>query len=237
MNDQLRYLIELQQVDSKILNKKCMIDEIPSKISEAEVPLKITQADLDKMKQRHESLEKERRDKERHLEDINEKIKKLKARTAEIKTNKEYQAHLREIESVEKERYAIEDEILVAMEALDVSSNEVKAAEAKVISEKEKIDILKRKLNEETSEAKKELVMLKEKRAGIVDGIDREIYDQYITLLELGEGIAVIDVKEAVCQGCNMNIPPQLFVEIKKNEKIIHCPQCHRILYYLQIPL
>ncbi|MEW6675425.1 MAG: C4-type zinc ribbon domain-containing protein [Nitrospirota bacterium] len=237
MNDQLRYLIELQQIDSKILNKKCMIDEIPSKISEAEVPLKITQADLDKMKQRHESLEKERRDKERHLEDINEKIKKLKARTAEIKTNKEYQAHLREIESVEKERYAIEDEILVAMEALDVSSNEVKAAEAKVISEKEKIDILKRKLNEETSEAKKELAMLKEKRAGIVDGIDGEIYDQYITLLELGEGIAVIDVKEAVCQGCNMNIPPQLFVEIKKNEKIIHCPQCHRILYYLQIPL
>jgi predicted nucleic acid-binding Zn-ribbon protein len=29
-----------------------------------------------------------------------------------------------------------------------------------------------------------------------------------------------------------MNIPPQLFVEIKKNEKIIQCPQCNRILYW-----
>ncbi|MBI5187817.1 MAG: hypothetical protein HZA07_01915 [Nitrospirae bacterium] len=232
MNDQLRRLIELQQIDSKILNKKCMMDEIPSKISEAEVPLKITQADLDKMKQSHESLEKKRRDKERQLEDINEKIKKLKARTAEIKTNKEYQAHLREIESAEKERYAIEDEILVAMEALDVSSNEVKAAEAKVISEKEKVDILKRKLDEETSEAKKELTMLKEKRAWIVDALDRDMYSQYMILFESGNGLAVTEARGEICQGCNMNIPPQLFVEIKKNEEIIYCPQCYRILYY-----
>jgi predicted nucleic acid-binding Zn-ribbon protein len=51
-------------------------------------------------------------------------------------------------------------------------------------------------------------------------------------LIESSGGIAVTEVKGEVCQGCNMNIPPQLYVEIKSNEEIIQCPQCHRILYY-----
>jgi predicted nucleic acid-binding Zn-ribbon protein len=55
-------------------------------------------------------------------------------------------------------------------------------------------------------------------------------------LIESSGGIAVTEVKEEVCQGCNMNIPPQLYVEIKSNEEIIQCPQCRRILYYKGTP-
>ncbi|MEW6214751.1 MAG: C4-type zinc ribbon domain-containing protein [Nitrospirota bacterium] len=232
MKEQLERLIQLQQIDSKILDKKRMVDEIPSKISVAEVPFKESLTALGKMKQRHEALERKKRDKERRLDDINEKIKKLKARTAEIKTNKEYQAHLREIESAEKERYAVEDEILIVMEEVDASSKEIKLQEIKIGVEKDKIEAFKKKLEREMLEAEKELLTLKEARSRIVVVIDEELYNQYITLIEAGNGVVVTEAKEAVCQGCNMNIPPQLFVEIKKNEEIIHCPQCYRILYY-----
>lgn len=232
MNDQLRYLIELQQIDSKILEKKRIMDEVPAKILKAELPFKESLSAFDKRKQRHESLEKKKRDKERELDDINEKIKKLKARTAEIKTNKEYQAHLKEIEAAEKERYSVEDEILILMEEIDASSKEIRSEEARLRAERDKIETSKKKLEKEALEAEEELLAFKEARSRVVDVIDGEIYDQYITLIELNDGIAVTDVKEAVCQGCNMNIPPQLFVEIKKNEEVIQCPQCHCILYY-----
>src|SRR4030043_50165 len=167
MNEQIKCIVELQRIDSNILDRKHMMDVIPSKITKAEQPLKESRLALDKTKQRLGSLEKKKRDKEDELDGINEKIKKLKARIAEIKTNKEYQAHLKEIESVEKERYTVEDEILFVMEEIDASSKEIET-----------------------------------------------------------------EAKEEICQGCNMNIPPQLFVEIKKNEEIINCPQCRRILYY-----
>ncbi len=209
-----------------------MMDVIPSKISEAEQPLKESRMALDKTKQMRSSLEKKKRDKENGLDAINEKIKKLKARIAEIKTNKEYQAHLKEIESVEKERYTVEDEILFVMEEIEASSKKIESEEAKLRTEKDKIEAFKKHLEKEMLDAEKELLTLEETRLRIVDNIDKETYKQYIVLIESCNGIAVTEAKEEICQGCNMNIPPQLFVEIKKNEEIINCPQCRRILYY-----
>jgi predicted nucleic acid-binding Zn-ribbon protein len=228
----LNLLLTLQKFDSLILEKQAIIEEIPAKISEVEGPLKKAQAVLDKLRQSCESGEKKRRDKERGLDDINEKIRKLKARTTEIKTNKEYQALLKEIETAEKERNATEDEILSIMEEMDNSSEQVKLEESRLGSEKGKVDAYREKLKGEVSEAEKELLALREERTKIVDSIDKELYSLYMSLIESGRGIAVAEAKEEVCQGCNMNIPPQLFVEIKRNEEILQCPQCHRILFY-----
>lgn len=231
MKEQLERLIELQKIDSKILDKKRMTDEIPLRISEAEFPLKESLTAIDKIKQRHDSLELKKRGKERELDDTNEKIKKLKTRTTEIKTNKEYQAHLKEIESVEKERNNIEDEILMVMEEIDTSSKKIESGEVKLRTEKDKIEVFKKKLESEMLEAERELLPLKEIRSKIVAAVDEESYGQYITLFESCSGLAVTEAKEEICLGCNMNIPPQLFVEIKKDEEIFHCPQCRRILY------
>ena len=232
MENNLELLIKLQELDSLILNKQSIIDEMPLKISEAELPLKEGQAALEKIKQQKDLLGKKKRDKERELDDSNEKIKKLKARTTGIKTNKEYQAHLKEIESAEKELYGLEDKILFIMEEMDAFSQDIKLEEGRIKSEKKTLETFKEKLENEISEAEKKLVSLKEAREKIVGGINSEIYTLYMGLIESSRGIAVTEVKGEVCQGCNMNIPPQLYVEIKMNEEIIQCPQCRRILYY-----
>jgi len=53
-----------------------------------------------------------------------------------------------------------------------------------------------------------------------------------MTLLrDSGDGVAVTTARNELCSGCDMNIPPQLYVEIRKNEEILQCPQCRRILY------
>jgi predicted nucleic acid-binding Zn-ribbon protein len=232
LKDQLGLLIKLQELDSLILNKQSIINEMPLKISDAELPMKERQAAIEKFKQKKDLLSKKKRDKERELDDLIEKIKKLKARTMEIKTNKEYQAHLKEIESAEKELYVLEDEILLNMEEMDTSSQIIKSEEDRIKSEKKKLEAFKEKLENEISEAEKELLSLKEARGKNVEGINRETYNLYMGIIESSGGIAVTEVKEEVCQGCNMNIPPQLYVEIKSNEEIIQCPQCRRILYY-----
>jgi predicted nucleic acid-binding Zn-ribbon protein len=232
VKEQLKSLIELQQIDSKILDTKKILDKIPLKISEAEVSLKESLATLDSIKQKLSSLEKVKRDKERQLDDIIEKLNKLKARFTEIKTNKEYQAYLKEIESIEKDRYSIEDEILIIMEEIDNISRQIVSEEEKLKKERDKIESFKKNLWEEKSEVEKELITAKEMRTKIVETIDEELYNQYINLIETYNGLAVAEAENEICQGCNMNIPPQLFVELKKNEEIIHCPQCRRILYY-----
>jgi predicted nucleic acid-binding Zn-ribbon protein len=232
LNEQLERLIKLQQIDLKLRAVSHVIEEFPSKISAAELPLRESQILLNNSKQKTESFEKKKRDKERELKDIDDKIGKLKTRTAEIKTNKEYQALLKEIESFEKQRSDTEDEILVIMEESDTASGQIKAEEAKFKSEKDKVEAFKKKLGYEKSEVEKELLAIKEERSVIAQTVDKEMYDLYMSLMEACNGLAVTEAKEEICQGCNMNIPPQLFVEIKKNEEIISCPQCRRILHF-----
>ena len=209
-----------------------MIEEFPRKIAEAELPFKEVEKTLNIVKQKFDALEKKKRDKEGALDDIDEKIKKLKARTTEIKTNKEYQALLKEIEAIEKERSAIEDEILLIMEELDAASKQIKSEELKFKADGEKIEALKKKIEGERSGSEKELSIAQKSRAKIAETVDRDIYSEYLILIEACNGSAVVEAKNEICQGCNMNIPPQLFVELKKNEEILNCPQCRRILYY-----
>ncbi|MEW6570704.1 MAG: C4-type zinc ribbon domain-containing protein [Nitrospirota bacterium] len=232
VKEQLRSLVELQQIDSKIFEIKRILDRTPSRISEVELPLKESEVAFVNLRQKVSALEKKKRDRERQLEEVIEKINKLKSRISEIKTNKEYQAHLKEIERAEKECSTVEDEILSVMEEIDEAGRQMTIAETNLKKEKDKIESLKKEIGEEMSSYSKDLEKLKEMRAKIAEYLDKEVYDEYIHLIESCDGLAVAEARDEICQGCNMNIPPQLFVELKKTEEIIHCPQCRRILYY-----
>lgn len=232
MNEQLRLLIELQQIDTKILTAKRMIDKIPQKIIEVEIPFKEALNSFNLFKQRLENLDKKKREKEHQLDDIGEKIKKLKLRTSEIKTNKEYQALLNEIESFEKEQRVIEDQILTIMEEIESVSKQVNHEEIKLNTDKKKLDELKQNLQEEKLSFEKDLENIKEIRSKVAGFIEVDLYKLYINLIEKYNGLAVVEAKDEICFGCDMNIPPQLFVELKKNNDIITCPQCGRILFF-----
>jgi predicted nucleic acid-binding Zn-ribbon protein len=232
VREDIKALAEVQRIDSEIARKSAIIEAIPKKVSSVEQPLREARLLYEKAKQRYEVHVKKKKEKEGLLDEINEKIKKLKGRTSEIKTNKEYQAHLKEIESVEKEQRGVEDEVLFLMEAVDTAQRELKGDEGKVKIEEEKIETFKKKLEEDVAETSKELDALTLQREQLVKDIEGELHHLYVQLLGTKRGLAVVEARDEVCQGCYMNIPPQLFVEIKKNEKIIQCPQCNRILYW-----
>lgn len=232
MKEKLKSLAALQKIDTTIVRKTEVIQGIPLKISSAEQYLNEARAFQEKQKQKCDSTEKKKKELERAIEDFNDKLGKLKARTAGVKNNKEYQALLKEIETAEKEKYTIEDSILSAMELLDSAFKELSAAEAKAAAAKDKAEAFKKELAAEVAEAEKELDISKSQRADIVKTLDTELYELYFKVLESRGGLAVAEAKGERCLGCNMNIPPQLFVEIKKNDKLVQCPQCNRILYW-----
>jgi len=228
----IKLLMELQDKDSQILEKRVFIDKVPGRIHEVDEPLKLAKQELEKIGQKAEGLARKKREKEEVLNDINGKVSKMKSRVSDIKTNKEYQAHLKEIESSEKEISGVEEEILLIMEDLDSVVREQQERERKVNEEINKINVFKGELDREVEKYEKELSQLKEERAALVNSLPSDIYVRYMSLIDAGNGVAVTKARNEICLGCNMNIPPQLFVEIRKNEELIQCPQCRRILYY-----
>jgi uncharacterized protein len=232
VKEQLQLLVELQGIDSAIVKKRESLETLPTMLTPLMKNLEDARAAYEKVKHRCEVLEKKKREKERMLDEVHDRVKKMKARISEIKTNKEYQAHLKEIESTDKERYLVEDEILSIMESLENVQKELASENMKVKGEMEKGEALKKKLLDDAAATEQELKELKLRRTEQIRDIPKDLYALYFETLNSKRGLAVVEARNEVCQGCNMNIPPQLFVELKKSERVIQCPQCNRILYW-----
>ncbi|MFN3739821.1 MAG: zinc ribbon domain-containing protein [Thermodesulfovibrionales bacterium] len=229
----LQKLIELQELDQTILQMTKKIEtEIPAGISEISRLSEKLQKDAERIRLKGTETEKRKKQKELELQDIEEKINKLKARAPEIKTNKEYQALLNEIETAQREKIKIEDEILALMEMAEQVRIELKIQEEEFKKKEAELENKKKELLTVKEETEERLEGLRQKRNLLIKEIEPSDYELYMSLLEKNRGIAVTVAIDAVCQGCYLNIPPQLYVEIRKNDRLIQCPQCKRILYW-----
>ncbi|MFO0752543.1 MAG: C4-type zinc ribbon domain-containing protein [Thermodesulfovibrionales bacterium] len=232
MNEQLQLLIDLQKLDTLILSSRMRIDAIPATLSSHEVPLKNAEAACEAQRQLYAALEKKKKDKEGEIEELRERTKKLKQRSSDIKNNKEYQAHLKEIEKVEKDLKGAEDTLLGLMESLEEASRRLKEETSRVAGEKARVEGVRKELEGEVRQREREVKELKEQRKKLVSRIEGDLYTVYTNIMKASRGLAVVEAKNEICQGCNLHIPPQMFVEIRVNAEIIECPQCRRILYY-----
>lgn len=232
MNEQLKLLVELQALDTKIIEKDRTTASAPDKISSFEKKIQSVATAFERRKEKLGSAKKKLKENERELDDIDERINKLKSRSTDIKTNKEYQALMSEIEGAERERYEHENGMLALMEKVEGENGLITDEEARAASEKSAVEAEMKQFEGEVAAMKKEIAALNEKRHGLKAAIDEDTYEQYMEALDSAGGLAVVAASGEICQGCNMHIPPQQFVEVRKNEEIIHCQQCRRILYY-----
>ena len=64
--------------------------------------------------------------------------------------------------------------------------------------------------------------------------IDPVILAEYDKILKRYKFRAVSQASEDVCYGCFTKLPTEFISIENKNEKIIHCPNCRRILYWIE---
>lgn len=231
MKEQIDLLITLQEVDLNIVRKKGEIDSIPLEIQNHLDPLNLAEKAYKKEQERYTSVEKRKRQKETELQDMAVRIERLKSRTSDIKSNKEYQAHLKEIEQAEKEKYLLEDDILFLMEELEEAGIALSDSEKRIEAAQEALRLKQNELDSKKESLEIELISLKDKRASIARRLRRDIYESYMDIMQKSGGLAVVEAKDDVCLGCNMSIPPQFYVQILKSDEIFRCPQCGRFLY------
>jgi predicted nucleic acid-binding Zn-ribbon protein len=233
LDEQLELLINLQEIDSAILSIAEVIELLPKKLSTVKESLKKENDSFEKIEAQNESLEKKKKDRYKDLDEVQDKINKLKAKGTAIKTNKEYEAHLKEIKNFEDKKYQIEDEILSVMETLDNVSGNLNKAQAKLKEIEENFQQEEKVLEEEKNKLYSEMETYKLKRKEIVRKIHEEVYDKYMNLIKAGGGKAVVQTKNEVCLGCNTNIPPQLYNDIRSDKGIYNCYYCNRFLFFL----
>lgn len=232
MNPRIKSLIELQEIDSTIIFLKQGIKNLESRIEDAKKPFDELLSQINREKNHYDELCKKRREKELDLDSREDRINKMKARTSEIKTNKEYLAHLKEIEAAEEEKAQNEEVIISLMDSIERLADQIRSEESKVTQLEKDFKKEEKQINHEQHAFVEKIDTYKQKRDNLVKSVSKGDYQTYMTLYNNRGGKAVVETKSEICLGCNMNIPPQLFNDIKSNEEILTCSYCSRILYY-----
>ena len=232
MRNQLELLWELQKIDLSLRGIKEERDRYPKEIKKLDENQNIEKERVQKEREKIELLEKERRRKEGHLNLEQEKIKRAEGRMFEVKTNKEYQALLSEIEAIKEANGREEEEILQVMDEIDELKKDLSKREKEMAITLEKIGAEKRKMEERMAQDDSVWKQQMERREVVSKQIESKLLKLYNTLKEKRQGIGVVSVKQETCQGCFVNVPPQMFIEVQKNNTLIRCPNCNRILYW-----
>ncbi len=232
MRVQLELLWELQKIDLDLHGIKEEKDRYPKEMKTLEEKQKVEKERIQKEKEKIESLEKTRRQKEGQLSSEQEKIKKTEGRMFEVKTNKEYQALLTEIDAMKEACSRMEEEILQVMDEIEEVKKDLSKREKEAKVTLERIEGERKKLQERMAHDEKAWGKQMERREALSKQIDPKLLKLYNTLKEKRQGVGVVGVKRETCQGCFVNVPPQMFIEVQKNNALIRCPNCNRILYW-----
>ncbi len=176
--------------------------------------------------------EKRCRELEIIIADELERIKDRQVKLMNIQTNREYQSILKEIEDTKTSTKHNEDELLILTEQLE-------SMRSRVVEITQKCDDDEKKLAAASKTIKTAATKLENKKKKIIKArnsqakkVNEKFLKRYEDLKERRNGLAVASVTRGVCQGCNMNIPPQMFNELLKEDAILSCPTCNRMMYH-----
>jgi len=155
-----------------------------------------------------------------------------------VKTNKEYQAVLKEIALAEEEVARSEDQILEQMLAIDEKTELVAEVREQLEVKKGEVDQQRAELEEEEVAAQADIEKLVAARARLMESIPEDLRVIYDRISAVRKGMAMAAVKDGSCQVCHVRLRPQLATELKTNtEKLITCESCNRILYFPSVPV
>jgi len=228
----LERLVELQRLDSEIAEVEAAAAAIPGVIRRIEEQLMKAKAALDAVTAETDRMMKLRRQQERELEEVTDQLKKRQSRLFEIKTNQEYSAVLKEIEGLKHKVSVLEEAILVLLDQIEVElkaraeeEQRVRSSEAEALRDTQRKEAELRQLRGRLSE-------LQGARKSRSKNVESSLLQQYLRLLKSRAGLAVAPVRDGSCEGCHVALTPQLYNEVRRNEEILTCERCGRILYW-----
>ncbi|MFC1885211.1 zinc ribbon domain-containing protein [Thermodesulfobacteriota bacterium] len=232
MEEKLKILIALQDCDIQLKSIKKRTDEAPLKIQQLSDEFEVAEKSHLELREQIETREREKRTLESDIEELGSKIEKSNVKLDGIKSNKEYQAVLKEIDDLNKEKNQLEDKVLEVMEELDSLLEKEKEYQKEREERERKFIIDKKQIQDDVKALEKTLESLKEQREAICIGVEKGLLDKYDFLREKKQGIALSSVTKSVCNTCHMNIPPQKFNDLVRGDELMTCPYCNRIIYW-----
>ena len=232
LREQLETLAVLQGIDLEVKNHRTARTERVEEIERAEAEITRLTAQVNSLRETWQEREAVRRGKEQTVHDASRKATEKRMRMSHVKNIEELQALQREIAQIKESNAILEEELIEVMTDLEEQEGVLNQKEAELGELKNEWNGRKAPLQKEIAEFDAKIAATRQAREETASRLNDDLMGKYERLFDRRGGTAVVSVSSAICQACYMNIPPQLWNDVLRNERVNLCPSCQRILFY-----
>jgi uncharacterized protein len=229
----LERLIQLQEIESRAAVASKAIADAPGRIAALDALLQGATTALATAKQALADNQNTRRSIDKDLIAAQQRQDKYKEQVMAVKTNEQLHAMQHQIKAVGDEIGQHEEKVLINMMAADEINATIKkceaalkAAQAKMAAERGVIE----------SDAKANQAMVDQcaaERAALVAKMDNKGAVETFQRIAKVRGTAVARAEGERCTVCQVRLRPAVFTEVRKNDQLVQCDSCNRILFFV----
>jgi predicted nucleic acid-binding Zn-ribbon protein len=225
----IQALLDLQELDLKLLEFEEHQKNLPALIEEIEAPVRAAREEAERIEAELAEAQNQHRYYERELDASNEKFKKLQTQQMNVRNAVEYNAFMHEMEALRERADNLEESGLRWLERGDVARERLPEVKSQLEQETSTATAARERLDGKTAELKRIHDEAAELQAPLVKRIPPNVLSYYKRLRRAGKAPFVAPVNRGACGGCGFRHPPQRLQEIKKSDRLIPCEQCGRI--------
>jgi hypothetical protein len=231
MHPDLAVLVVLQRLDTAIEAARKTLTEIPQREAAVETRIADAVGHVDAAKHGVSENTVGRRAIEKDMAVVQGRLDRFKDQTMAVKTNKEFHALQHEITTAQEEIRRFEDRILELMVQADELGASVKAAEAALAAAKKEGGEERSRLAAEQARVSRELEAALAERESEGARLPRQVLALYESVRR-GRGVALSAMRDGRCSVCQIGLRPMVAQVVRRNDEIVQCESCARILYY-----
>ena len=228
-------LIKLQEAETQIVRLRAVLKKVEKKKGELSAKLKLFGNALEEKKENLSTAITNCKDSEKEIQVVDDRIIKSNETLRMVKTNKEYQIFLREVDDNKKRKDVFETELLEYLDAKEEIEESVQESEKEYNLLKDQTEAEQKNIEKKSTDDREILDEYLTQQNEIGKSLDSSLMKRFAKISKMNQGLAVVNVKNEICMGCFMNIPPQLYIEVQRENSLILCPQCSRILYHIDV--
>jgi predicted nucleic acid-binding Zn-ribbon protein len=236
MNADLERLIALQKLDSAAEAARKTLAGEPEHAAALDARLEAARQHVAAAKEQLTANKNERAALEKDVAVQQGRLSKFRETAMAVKTNQEYHAVQHEITFAQTEIKKIEDSILERMMESDDLTAALKTAEAQLAAETKAVEAERRAVSTAHVEMEASLERIAVERAALVAGLDKNVLTTFEAVSRKRNGVAMAEARGGVCTICHVRLRPQVFNTVLRNDSILQCDHCNRILYYVPVP-
>lgn len=230
MRDQLKALEALQKIDLQIAELLKGGAENPKRLAELESQLGAARGAVEAERKKLTELERQKKAVEEQLAADKDKVKKWEARLTEQRSTREYSALAREIDIAKKQNDTAGEEVVELARQRETTRKVVTEREGAFKSAETALMAQMQQIQTDMSDLDSRRKNLDEKRAAAAKHVPPATLRRY-DIIQKRRSMALAQVIGGACQGCHMNVPPQLYNELRTNPRMDVCQSCGRMIY------